>query len=133
MPDPKPLDILLTTRPSYTHTLLFKKTYTPMKVAISADGNTAQAHVDSRFGRCACFAIYDTETRQLDFIKNTAKDAEEGAGPAAVGLVANQGVSKIVSGEFGFKIKSMLTDLNIQMVMMKESKTIAEIVDLLNH
>ena len=104
-----------------------------MKVAISANGNSQSAQVDSRFGRCAWFAIYDTESQQLDFIENTARNAEEGAGPAAVGLVANQGVSKIVSGEFGFKIKTMLTDLNIQMVMMKEPKTIAEIVGLLNH
>lgn len=104
-----------------------------MKVAISADANTASAHVDSRFGRCAWFAVYDTESRQLDFIENTARQAEEGAGPAAVALVASQGVSQIVSGEFGFKIKSMLSDLHIQMVMMKESKTIAEIIELLCH
>ena len=104
-----------------------------MKVAISANGNSRNAQVDSRFGRCAWFAVYDTESRQLDFIENTAKDAEEGAGPAAVALVANQGVSKIVSGEFGFKIKSMLADLHIQMVIMKEAKTISEIVSLLDH
>lgn len=104
-----------------------------MKVAISTNGNSRDSQVDSRFGRCAYFAIYDTESRQLDFIENTARTAEEGAGPAAVGLVANCGVSKIVSGEFGFKIKGMLGDLHIQMVMMKEPKTIDEIVTLLNH
>ena len=40
-------------------------------------------------------------------------------------------MEKIVSGEFGFKIKGMLNDLHIQMVMMKEEKTIADIVALL--
>lgn len=103
-----------------------------MKVAITARNNSTEALIDQRFGRCAFFAIYDTESKKTEFIENSAKDAEEGAGPAAVGIVANQGVEKIISGEFGFKIKSMLTDLNIQMVMLKEDKTIDEIIGLLN-
>ena len=104
-----------------------------MKVAITSEGNTADSFIDQRFGRCAYFALYDTESKKLDFIKNASKDAEEGAGPAAVALIANQGVGKIISGEFGFKIKGMLNDLNIQMVMVKEAKTIQEITNLLNN
>ena len=103
-----------------------------MKVAITSSGNTAESLLDQRFGRCAYFAFYDTESRELTFEDNAAKNAEEGAGPAAVAFVANKGVVKIISGEFGFKIKGMLTDLNIQMVMVKESKTIQDIVNLLN-
>ena len=34
------------------------------------------------------FALYDTETKNVEFILNTAKTAEEGAGPAAVQIVA---------------------------------------------
>lgn len=103
-----------------------------MKIAISCTGNSADATVDQRFGRCAYFAFYDTDTRELEFDANPAKDASEGAGPAAVAFVANKNVGKIISGEFGFKIKNMLTDLKIQMVIMKESKTVSEITELLN-
>lgn len=102
-----------------------------MKVAITSSGNTAAASLDQRFGRCAYFAIYDTDTQKLEFIENTAKDADSGAGPAAVAIVAAQGVQKIVSGEFGFKIKGMLDDLKIQMVMVKEEKSVEEIISLL--
>ena len=102
-----------------------------MKVAITSSGATADALLDQRFGRCAYFAIYDTDSKDLQFIENPNLNAEEGAGPASVALVANQQVGKIVSGEFGFKIKGMLNDLHIQMVMMKEEKTIADIVALL--
>ena len=101
-----------------------------MKIAISSSGNTAQALVDKRFGRCAYFAIYDTEEHELSFVENPNKNAEGGAGPASVGLIANHGANKIVSGEFGFKIKDMLNDLHIQMIIMKEEKTIQEIIDL---
>ncbi len=102
-----------------------------MKVAVTSIGETADALLDRRFGRCAWFAIYDTETGKLEFVENKAKDAAAGAGPAAVALVAELGVQKIVSGEFGFKIKGMLDELKIQMVMLKEDKTIADIISLL--
>ena len=102
-----------------------------MKVAITSRGESLDALLDQRFGRCAYFVIYDTENGSTEFIKNPNVEVEEGAGPASVGIVANKGVSKIVSGEFGFKIKGMLNDLSIQMVMVKEEKTVAEIIALL--
>ena len=102
-----------------------------MKIAITSSGNIVSAQLDQRFGRCAYFAFYDTESKSVEFVENTNKDAAEGAGPASVATVANRQVSKIISGEFGFKIKGMLNDLNIQMVMIKENKTIQDIIDLL--
>lgn len=103
-----------------------------MKVAITSSGNNVDAQLDQRFGRCAYFAFYDTESKSVEFVENTNKDAAEGAGPASVAMVANHQVSKIISGEFGFKIKGMLNDLNIQMVMIKENMTIQDIISLLD-
>ncbi len=104
-----------------------------MKVAITCRENNADALIDQRFGRCAYFAIYNTEDHSLEFVENTAHNAAEGAGPAAVAIIANREVGKVVSGEFGFKIKNMLNDLNIQMVIFKEEKSVKEITALLNH
>ncbi len=103
-----------------------------MKVAITSQGNDYQSLMDARFGRCAYFAIYDTESGIMKFEENLNKEVEEGAGPASVSFVANQGVSKIVSGGFGIKIKTLLNDLNIQMIILKHEKTIKDIVKLLN-
>ena len=103
-----------------------------MKVAITSSGNTVEALLDQRFGRCAYFAFYDTESKTVEFEANPARDAEEGAGPAAVAEVAKHQVGKIISGEFGFKIKGMLNDLKIQMVMTKEKTTVQEIISLLD-
>lgn len=103
-----------------------------MKVAITSTGDSLDSAMDPRFGRCAFFALYDTETKKVEFILNTAKTAEEGAGSAAVQIVAPHQVVKIISGDFGVKIKSLLTDLKIQMIVMKQEKTIKEIIDLLN-
>jgi predicted Fe-Mo cluster-binding NifX family protein len=98
-----------------------------MKIAITSEGNTLNAQIDSRFGRCAYFAIYDTETKQTEFLENPAKDASGGAGPAAVQFVAKQGVSKIVAGEFGGKTQPLFQSLDIEMINEK-NKTILEII-----
>jgi predicted Fe-Mo cluster-binding NifX family protein len=104
-----------------------------MKVAITSTGNTPESKLDQRFGRCACFVIYDTETNSLEFIPNPNKDALEGAGPASVQIVASRGVEKVISGEFGIKVKSLFDSLKIQMIVIKEpEKKIIEIIDMLN-
>ncbi len=102
-----------------------------MKVAITSTGNSLDSTLDERFGRCSYFVIYDTESKSTEFIPNPNKEAENGAGPASVQLVASRNVSKIVSGEFGMKIKSLVDSLKIQMIVVKETKKVKEIIEML--
>ncbi|MGQ8336123.1 NifB/NifX family molybdenum-iron cluster-binding protein [Sunxiuqinia sp. A32] len=105
-----------------------------MKVAITATGNTMKSELDERFGRCSYLAIHDFDTHLTEFIKNPNKEAEEGAGPATVQLIASKEVTKIISGEFGGKVKKILDDLQIQMIMFNgPTKTIQDIVKLMNN
>lgn len=105
-----------------------------MKVAITSTGNSPESTLDSRFGRCSYFVVFDTETHATEFIPNPNKESIEGAGPASVQLVASRGVKKVVSGEFGAKVKSIFDSLQIQLVVLNEpEKKISEIIELLNH
>ncbi len=105
-----------------------------MKVAITSTGNTLESTIDQRFGRCSYFVVYDTESKAIEFIPNPNKDSEEGAGPASVQLIASRNINKIISGEFGIKIKSLLDSLKIQMIVLKEpEKKIKDIIEMLNH
>ena len=102
-----------------------------MKIAITSSGNSMDASIDNRFGRCSYFAFYDTETLDIEFIPNPNKDCSDGAGPASVQFVASNDVDKVVSGEFGMKIKSLLESLNIEMITNKDSATkIVDIIEL---
>jgi predicted Fe-Mo cluster-binding NifX family protein len=103
-----------------------------MKIAITSTGNSPESKLDSRFGRCAYFVIYDTESGSTEFIPNQNKENVEGAGPASVQLVASRGVKKVVSGEFGAKVKAIFDSLQIQLVVLNDSeKTISDIIKLL--
>ncbi|NLV18530.1 MAG: dinitrogenase iron-molybdenum cofactor biosynthesis protein [Bacteroidetes bacterium] len=104
-----------------------------MKIAITSTGNSLESKIDQRFGRCAYFVVYDLETKGIEYIPNPNVDALEGAGPASVQVVASRGVSKIISGEFGVKVKSLLDSLKVQMIVIKEpEKTINEIINMFN-
>lgn len=105
-----------------------------MKIAMASTGNTLDSNIDSSFGRCAWFIIYDTENGAMELIPNPNKDMEEHAGQAAVELISSRNVSKIISGEFGIKIKPLLDSMNIQMIVVKDStKRISHIIKLLNN
>jgi predicted Fe-Mo cluster-binding NifX family protein len=105
-----------------------------MIIAITSTGNTLNSKIDQSFGRCAYFVIYNTESRGMEIIPNPNKEAEEGAGIASVKLVSSRHVNKIVSGEFGIKIKSLLDSLKITMIMLKDpDKKISEIIEMINH
>jgi len=104
-----------------------------MKVAITSTGNSLDSLLDERFGRCSYFVIYDTESKSTEFVPNPNKEAENGAGPASVQVVTSRNVSKIVSGEFGMKIKSLVDSLKIQMIVVKEAKKVKEIIEMLEH
>ncbi len=103
-----------------------------MKIAITSSGNSLNSTIDPRFGRCAYFVIYDTDSKSVEYIPNPNLNAQEGAGPASVQLVASRSVEKVISGEFGIKIKPLFDSLKIQMIVVKETKTIEELIEVLN-
>lgn len=98
-----------------------------MKIAIASEEKGLDARMDSRFGRCAYFAIYDGDNKSTEFFPNPAKDSPEGAGPEAVKFIASKGVKRVVASEFGRKAEAMLNKLQIEMVQDKD-KTISEII-----
>lgn len=105
-----------------------------MKVAITSTGNTQQSLLDQRFGHCHFFVVYDTTNHGIEFIPNPYKDFIENAGKNAVELLSGKNVEKVVSGEFGAKIKPMMDSLRMQMIILKKPNiTIASIIQLLHH
>jgi len=104
-----------------------------MKIAITSAGNTLESKVDSRFGRCAYFVIYDTEYHLIEILPNPNREHTDGSGPSSVQFLASKGIKKVVSGEFGAKVKSIFDSLKIQLIMVKDpEKTVAQIIELIN-
>ena len=103
-----------------------------MKVVITSTGDSLDDKLDHRFGRCSYFVIYDSLTGGVEILPNPNKESDLEAGPASIELISTRNVEKIVSGEFGEKIKPILDSLKIQMIVLKDQeKSIREIIGLL--
>jgi predicted Fe-Mo cluster-binding NifX family protein len=101
-----------------------------MKIAIASKGNDHTALLDKNFGHCSCFVIFEPSTEIVSFVPNPFKEAPEKAGKMAVEFLYNLGVKKIISGDFGLKVKPLLDSLKIQMIVIKDNET--DIQSILN-
>jgi hypothetical protein len=66
-------------------------------------------------------------------VPNLKRDNLEGAGEAAVELIASRNVTKVISGEFGAKVKAFFDRLKIQLIIMPDqTKTVRDILGYLS-
>jgi predicted Fe-Mo cluster-binding NifX family protein len=85
-----------------------------MKICVTSAGNSIDAQIDPRFGRCSYFVIVDSETMQFEAVPNMAAGASGGAGIQAAQAVANKGVKLLVTGNVGPKAFQALTAAGIE-------------------
>jgi predicted Fe-Mo cluster-binding NifX family protein len=89
-----------------------------MKICVTSQGTDRSAAVDSRFGRCRYFIIYDDETDEFDTIDNSVNlNASGGAGVQSATRVAEQGVDWVVSGHIGPKAMSVLQAAGVKVAL----------------
>ncbi|HBX52547.1 MAG: hypothetical protein A2275_12850 [Bacteroidetes bacterium RIFOXYA12_FULL_35_11] len=101
-------------------------------IAITSTGNTLLAGIDKYFARCSYFLLFNETDGSHIFIENNCRTAKENAGLLAVDMLLKKGVRKVISGEFGMKVKSVLDEKKIQMILISDiNKTINDIITLL--
>ena len=84
-----------------------------MKIAISSSGNTLESNVDSRFGRCPYFLIYDTDSAEFETIENKSRQAMGGAGIQAAQVVSEKKVEAVITGNIGPNAFRVLSSASI--------------------
>jgi len=84
-----------------------------MKICVTASGKELDSEVDSRFGRCSYFVIYDPETKSVESISNVIVAASGGAGIKAAEAIANAGVNVLLTGSVGPNAFSIFAEVGI--------------------
>ena len=87
-----------------------------MKICATSTGNSLDAQIDPRFGRCAYLVIVDSETMQFEAIPNIAAGAAGGAGIQAAQIIASKGVRLLLTGNVGPKAFQALAAAGIEIV-----------------
>jgi predicted Fe-Mo cluster-binding NifX family protein len=72
-----------------------------MKIAISSNGSTLDNQVEARFGRCPYFIFVNPDTLEFESVPNPNMALAGGAGPQSAQLMAEKGVSAVLTGNCG--------------------------------
>jgi len=72
-----------------------------MKIAVSSSGPTLDDSVDAHFGRCVYFLVIDPDTLEFEPIQNPNIVLGHGAGIQSAQLLANKGVTVVLTGNCG--------------------------------
>jgi predicted Fe-Mo cluster-binding NifX family protein len=99
-----------------------------VKICVTASGNTLDALIDPRFGRCSYFVIVDSENMQFEVIQNMASGATGGAGIQAAQTIAGKGVKVLITGNVGPNAFQALSAAGIKIVT-GASGTVREVVE----
>ena len=104
-----------------------------MKTIITSTGGNVTSKFDQRFGRAGWFCVYDRTTKSIDFIENSFKNTNGGAGTKTSEMAAELGASQVISGDFGPKAKNMLEKFNIQMIILNDNEiSVQDVIDQIN-
>ncbi|MBN1833835.1 MAG: dinitrogenase iron-molybdenum cofactor biosynthesis protein [Deltaproteobacteria bacterium] len=71
------------------------------RVAVTSTGPTLEDTVESRFGRCGYFLIIDPDSLDFESVENPNIMLGGGAGIQSAQLMANKGVSVVLTGNCG--------------------------------
>jgi predicted Fe-Mo cluster-binding NifX family protein len=101
-----------------------------MIITIALNENHSKALVDEHFGRCACFCIYDSEKQKSEYIENTNRNANEGAGCRSAEMLMQYGIQIAIAGRFGVKVVEYFRKNDVQMIIPETQKNLEEIIKM---
>jgi predicted Fe-Mo cluster-binding NifX family protein len=84
-----------------------------MKIALPVDEKSPDSGVCASFGRAPFFLIYDTKTKEAQYLENTAADDSGGAGIKAAQIVADSGAQVLIAPRCGQNAAKVLAAARI--------------------
>ena len=99
------------------------------KICVTSTGETLEAQVDPRFGRCAYFIIADPETLRFEAVSNAALMASGGAGIQAAQAVSARNVEAVITGSVGPNAFSALDSSDIK-ILTGASGTVKDAIEM---
>ncbi len=85
-----------------------------MKIAVAATGPEKDAAISQQTGRAPFFLFFDDKGNLLEAIENPAKDQYGGISRSISLFLADKGVTLVIAGNIGNKMKQALRDYQIE-------------------
>ncbi|EOR93376.1 hypothetical protein ADIARSV_3455 [Arcticibacter svalbardensis MN12-7] len=104
-----------------------------MIIGIAIQENVLYSRIHRQFGRCPWFAIYDSSSDELTYVKNAEQDSVKDAGLNVASMLIAEGVTKVVAGRFGILTADYLREQRVQMIIpLKDEMTLEGLLENIN-
>jgi len=97
-----------------------------MKICFSATGKDKDSLLDTRFGRCPFFLVYDEEKKEWQMKENEGITAFRGAGVVAAQTVVDLGCQVVISGNMGPNAFRVLSAAGVKIYQGNSQKKVVE-------
>jgi len=97
-----------------------------MKICFSASGQDEKSMLNSRFGRCPYFLIFDDKDEKWTTVDNQAAAAFRGAGISAAQKVVDLGCQAIVTGNMGPNAFNVMNTSGVEIYLGDLGKSVAD-------
>lgn len=91
-----------------------KKGRKKMKIGIPVNERSMEKGICPSFGRASFFLIYDTETKEGEYLENFAVSSQGGAGIKAAQAVVNSGAKALITPRCGENAASVIRSGDIK-------------------
>ena len=88
-----------------------------MRIAVTSTGNSLDSAVDPRFGRCPYFLFVETDDLSFEAVENPNLALGGGAGIQSAQLLADRGVTQVLTGNCGPNAYQTLSAAGIAVVV----------------
>ncbi len=102
-----------------------------MKIGMALMEKNIEKDINQTFARAPYFAIYDSETKEVIYFDNSAKEASGGAGIKAAQFLVDKKIDSIISYRLGENAVQVLSKADIKLFSPKEDFNAINNINLL--
>jgi predicted Fe-Mo cluster-binding NifX family protein len=84
-----------------------------MKIAFPISEKSADTNIYDSFGRAPFYLIYNTNSKEVDYLDHRAVVAQGGAGIRAAQVLADNGVKAIITSQCGENAEKLLRNAEV--------------------
>lgn len=97
-----------------------------MKICITSKESSTDSIVEKNFGRAPYIAVYDTDSKEFEFLENPNINLAGGVGPKTAQMVINSNAKVLITGMIGDNAKNVIDAAGIRFIKSGTDKTIKE-------
>ena len=101
-----------------------------MKLFLTASGESMSHIIDTSFGRCNFFLLYETEDDNYEFFENQFQDEQSSVGAAVAQAAIDHGAQAVISVNPGPRAFKVLKEANLEVYHSPEGTKLKDVIVL---